>query len=623
MNPTLKILLSAGILAILNACGSKQKPPVNPISDKATSSKELDENSIATNPSKNLYWGDLHVHTCLSFDAYFAGTLATCDDAYTYAKGNPISIFGREVKLREPLDFCAITDHSELMGETYSISTEGAKGHNSLAALYIRSIYDTESPLMVDTAKQWKIFNKAMGKAEKPSRSHPAFFHGYETTMKAWDVTLAAAEKHYEPGKFTTFAGFEFTLMTGRAHLHRNIIFRDMKVPEYPMSSIEIGDEKALWDWMQEATDNGSTLMSIPHNTNLSEGHSFNGLDRAGNPITKEYAEMKANFERLVEIHQVKGNSEVHAAFWKNDEFADFENHTFGDPDKGSYVRYGLEKGIQMQRELGVNPYKMGFIGSTDTHNATPGNTEEDDEQIGNKGIIDIDGLNRSFDKWPLDMTQKTIEVINPGGLVAVWAEANTRGHIYDALAKREVYATSGNRIELRFFGGKNFLNTETPIDKLVEDAYKKGVPMGGDLRMVDGKPEFLVWAKKAKHGANLERVQIIKGWCDKDGGIYEETFDVAVSENLASDGEQEVNTQTGEWNKRLGSEELKVVWTDNDFNPEHFSFYYVRVLEVPTASWRLWDQLRYGYDYSNAKNLTIQERAWSSPIWYSPEMRR
>lgn len=617
MNSILRLLILSAII-FSSACGSKQDPAANPISDKSSLSKGFDEGSIPTNPNNNLYWGDLHVHTCLSFDAYFSGTLASADDAYKYAKGQTISIFGRDVRLREPLDFCAITDHSELMGETYSISTKGAKGHNSIAAMFIRSIYNTDSPLLVDTAKQWKIFNMAMSKAEKPTRSHPSFFYGYETTMKAWDITVEAAEKHYRPGVFTTFAGFEFTLMTGRAHLHRNVIFRDMKVPAYPMSSIEAANEHDLWKWMQDASKNGSTLMSIPHNTNLSEGHAFDGKDREGNPISKEYAEMQANFEKLVEIHQVKGNSEVHAAFWKNDEFADFENHTFGEVDKQNYVRFGLQKGMQMQRELGVNPYKMGFIGSTDTHNSTPGNTEEDDEQIGNKGVTDIDAVNRSFDKWPLDMEQKIVEVLNPGGLVAVWAPANTRGHIYDALAKREVYATSGNRIQLRFFGGKD-LDPSPPHESMIAHSYQHGVPMGSDLEMADGKPQFLVWVKKAEFGANLERIQIIKGWCDKDGGIYEETFDVAVSPNKLVPSAKAVNMETGEWNPNHGSEELKTVWTDDDFNPEDFAFYYVRVLEVPTASWRLWDQIRFGYDYSNEKNLIIQERAWSSPIWYTP----
>ena len=259
------------------------------------------------------------------------------------------------------------------------------------------------------------------------------------------------------------------------------------------------------------------------------------------------------------------------------------------------------------------------MIGSTDTHNGTPGNTEEDDKEIGNKGIVDIDPLNRTYDRWPLDMTQRVAEVVNPGGLVAVWAPANTRGHIYDALQNREVYATSGNRIQLRFFGGSGFNPAITDPIEIVKDSYKNGIPMGGDLPPVATKPQFVVWAKKDVNGANLERIQIIKGWADETGAVYEEIFDVAVTENVAPKGEETVNRITGDWNRKFGSEELKVVWTDEDFNPAYYSFYYVRVLEVPTASWRLWDQIRYGSDFSKEKNLVIQERAWSSPIWYSP----
>jgi len=392
-----------------------------------------------------------------------------------------------------------------------------------------------------------------------------------------------------------------------------------MMVPDYPVSSLEARNEEELWKWMKQATADGATLMAIPHNTNLAEGNVFKDTDWQGKPVSKEYAEMRANFERLVEVHQVKGNSEVHAAFWKNDEFADFENHTLGQPHENNYVRHGLKKGIEMQMKLGVNPYKLGMIGSTDTHNATAGNTEEDDNEIGNKGITDIDPLNRTFDKWPLDMTQKIVEVVNPGGLVAVWAPANTRGHIYDALHNREVYATSGNRIELRFFGGSGFTKDAVTHDALIADAYQKGVPMGGDLPMVNGKPQFLVWAKKAKNGANLERMQIIKGWCDKDGGVYEEIFDVAVTDKLGNSTEPPVNLETGDWNRAKGSEVLQTVWTDIDFDPSQFAFYYVRVLEVPTASWRMWDMLRYKSDFVNEKGLTIRERAWSSPIWFTP----
>lgn len=610
--------LISTIIFLNVGCGPNLEPVPNAISDKATKSKTLDDSSIESNPNKNLYWGDLHVHTSLSFDAFFSGTLASCNDAYEYAKGNEIEVFGRKVKLREPLDFCAITDHSELMGESYCVTVDTAPGYNSLINKYFRSIFKTDSELGVDTAKQWRIFSRIMKGAENASRTHPFFFKGYETTATAWDITIDAAEKHYEPGKFTTLAGFEWTLANGRSHLHRNIIFADMNVPNYPVSSLEARNEEELWTWMQESTDAGAKLLAIPHNTNLAEGAAFQATDWQGNPITKEYAQMRQNFERLVEVHQVKGNSEVHAAFWKNDEFAGFENHTFGDPNEQNYVRYGLKEGVRLNQELGVNPFKHGMIGSTDTHTATPGNTEENDKEIGNKGIIDIDPLNRTYDRWPLDLSQRVDEVVNPGGLVAVWADANTRGHIYKALESREVYATSGNRIQLRFFGGIGF-NGSLSGNEMVSSAYIKGVPMGQDLKPLDGIPEFLIWAKKDEYGANLDRIQIIKGWADEEGGIYEEIFDVATSKNVLTKDDIAVNMNTGEWNQSHGSDELKVVWKDTDFNPDHYSFYYVRVLEVPTASWRLLDQVRYGMDHSNSEGLIIRERAWSSPIWYSP----
>jgi len=626
VNSTPKLFGLFFIAGLFTACGGSKKQIPNPVSDRATLSKEIDLSSIQTNPNKNLYWGDLHVHTSLSFDAFFSGTLTSCDEAYEYAKGNEIEVFGRKVKLRKPLDFCAITDHSELMGESYCVTTKGAPGYNSLPNQYFRSIFKTESELGVDTAKQWRIFSKIMNHAEEPSRTHPFFFQGYETTAKAWEITLDAAEKHYQPGTFTTLAGFEWTLAEGRSHLHRNVIFRDLVVPDYPVSSLEARNEKELWDWMQQTTNQGAKLLAIPHNTNLAEGSAFQATDWEGKPITREYAQMRQEFERLVEVHQVKGNSEVHAAFWKNDEFAGFENHTFGDPNEHNYVRYGLKKGVQLQQELGVNPFKLGMIGSTDTHTGTPGNTEENDKEIGNKGIVDIDPINRTYDKWPLDQTQRVDEVVNPGGLVAVWADANTRGHIYDALQNREVYATSGNRIQVRFFGGSGFVNG-LKDDAMLDDAYAKGVPMGSDLKPINGKPQFLIWAKRDVDGANLDRIQIIKGWCDTEGAMYEETFDVALSDarvlnsnGSVPDNGATVNLETGEFSEDLGDEELQVIWTDNDFNPEQYAFYYVRVLEIPTPSWRLLDQVRYGMDHSKSDGLIIQERAWSSPIWHSPK---
>lgn len=288
------------LLVFAFGCGPNLDPVPNPVSDKATTSKKFDLKTVEINPNKNLYWGDLHVHTSLSFDAFFSGTLTTCDEAYRYAKGETINIYGRPVKLREPLDFCAITDHSELMGESYCATVDTAPGHNSLINKYFRSIFNTDDSLGVDTAKQWKIFNRIMSGAADANRSHPFFFKGYETIATAWGITLDAAEKHYQPGKFTTLAGFEWTLANGDAHLHRNVIFRDMVVPDYPTSSLETRNEEELWNWMDETTKAGAKLLAIPHNTNLVEGAAWQATDWRGNPITKEYAEMRQTFERLV-----------------------------------------------------------------------------------------------------------------------------------------------------------------------------------------------------------------------------------------------------------------------------------------------------------------------------------
>ena len=429
------------------------------------------------------------------------------------------------------------------------------------------------------------------------------------------------------PGKFTTLAGYEWTL-TGPelSHLHRNIIFRDMKVPDYPMSSLELRNEEELWKWLREITSKGATVLAIPHNSNLSNGGMFTDTDPQGKPIDSAYAQLRQNFEPLVEVHQAKGNSEVSAAFWKNDEFSGFENHTMIVPKERNYVRYALKKGLEYQAKLGVNPFKYGMIGSTDTHDGTPGNTEENDTFIGNNTIIDFFPQSRRNENWPLDPSQKVYQALNPGGLVAVWAEANTRGYIYDALKRKEAYATSGNRIQVRFFCGYGYKDHYDSYDELVKDGYSKGVPMGGNAPKKSGQaPQFIVWALKDPDGANLDRIQIIKGWY-KNGKTREKIFNVSLSDgrHLTADGKvpdngATVNMQTGAWSKDKGDAELKAVWTDPEFDKDAGAFYYVRVLEVPTASWRLWDHIRYGIPYPDNAELVIRERAWSSPIWYTP----
>ncbi len=597
----------------------------NPISDKATFSKNINEN-IPTTPLKTVYFGDLHVHTKLSLDAYVGGTIATPEEAYLFAKGQAINIFGRIVKIERPLDFAAVTDHAESFGEMYSVQTAGAPGHNTAVARFFRTVPN-------DTLKGREVF--ARGRSQGGlSKTHQKFFRGYNTTKSAWQIHLEAAEKHYAPGKFTTLAGYEWTLGRNFAHFHRNILFRDMVVPDYPLSAIELKTPESLWAYLEKITKDGAQVLAIPHNTNLGKGQIFPDEQNGIKVNTKEYLQLQNEYEPLIEIHQAKGNSEVHAAFWKNDEFANFENYDYGFPYASNYARYGLKKGLEIEAQTGINPFQYGIIASTDTHNGTPGNTEETDTYLGNHTRLDLDPNNRLSTQWILtgstdEWDIKIHEALNPGGLVAVWAEANTRGHIWDALKNKETYGTSGGRIQLRFFGGYDFDNNYDSYEALVKAGYEKGLPMGSILSRppstIHRPPSFLIWAKKDVESANLDRVQIIKGWY-KEGQVEEKIYTVALSDNRSvnpdgtiPDNGASVNMDTGEWSKDKGAIELQTVWTDPDFDPEARAFYYVRVLELPTARYTLWDKIRYGTNYPKEAVMTIRERAWSSPIWYQP----
>ncbi len=619
MSKTIKIVLAVlALLAIIGFFVYKSLFPAmildevpNPVRDRATLSKNAAESAVPKNPNRNLYWGDLHVHTTLSFDAYIGGNRATPNDAYRFAKGETISVLEQEVKIDRPLDFAAITDHAEFLGELYSIHTPEAAGHNAAFARYFRSVG-------LDTTKQRQLFLASLDRVSE-APSHMPFFQGFETTKKAWDIELEAAEKHYEPGKFTTFAAYEWTNGAAQSHIHRNIIFKDMKVPDYPISALEARDGESILSFLNEITEQGATVMAIPHNTNLSVGAGFAEK-------TKEYAILRNKFEPLVEVHQAKGNSEVHASFWEADEFANFENYTYDPASENNYVRYALKEGLRQKEKYGVNPHKYGLIGSTDTHNSVPGNTDEWSDYLGNHSLLDRDAKVRSTRDWVLEFGsgKKIEDALNPGGLVAVWAAANTRPEIYDALARKEVYATSGGRIQVRFFGGHDFVGNYENYDALVQDGYAKGVPMGSDLSKDDSPPSFLIWAGKDPEGANLDRIQVVKGWY-KNGKLSEKIYTVALSDNrrVNEDGSvpsngAKVNMETGEWDKSKGAVSLQTVWTDPEFDANADAFYYLRVIENPTARYTLWDIIRYGVTYKASTPLTTQERAWSSPIWYT-----
>ncbi|MEM6804675.1 MAG: DUF3604 domain-containing protein, partial [Bacteroidota bacterium] len=537
------------------------------------------------------------------------------DEAYKFAQGEEIEIFGTSVKIDRPLDFAAVTDHSEFIGELYSVQHSDAPGYYSAMAIYFRSIG-------LDTIKMRELFNRSAANVKEGSRQHYPFFQGFETTKSAWTMVLDAAERHYKPGQFTTLAAYEWTLGAAAKHIHRNIFFRDMKVPDYPISAIEADNEDKLWASLEEFSKGGSTVMAIPHNSNLSLGETF--LDK-----TAQSAALQNKYEPLAEIHQAKGNSEVHAEFWQNDEFSGFENYAFDPTVEKAYLRDALKRGLAYEAEFGINPFKFGLIGSTDTHNGTPGNTAEKNQFIGNHSLLDVSAENRRKRDWILEngSGKKVYDAVNPGGLVAVWAEANTRGHIYDALARRESYATSGGRIRLRFFGGYGLEENYESHEEMLKAAYAKGVPMGSDLKPEEGKaPQFLIWASKDPEGANLDRIQVIKGWYD-GSELHEKIFNVVMSDgrSMNPDGSTQpttasVNMETGAWDRDKGAVELQILWEDPDFDPNIRTFYYLRVLENPTARFTLWDQIRHGVKYPDTEALTVQERAWSSPIWYSPK---
>jgi len=605
--------------------GADLTPVPNPIRDRATVSKSSAESNVAENPLKTAYFGDLHVHTSLSFDAYIGGTVATPSDAYSFAKGNAIDIFGKKKKLKRPLDFAGVSDHSEFIGEFYSAQTKGVPGYYSMMAQVLRGAAGDEE-------KSLALFQRFRNREGGGERTHMGFFQGFETTKSAWDMILNAAEEHYDPGKFTTLVGYEWSAAKNAGHLHRNVFFRDMVVPDYPISSIEARTAEELWASLAKYEEDGATVLAIPHNTNISKGLAFPDVKNDGKPLDATYLNNRKKWEPLIEIYQAKGNSEVHAEFWKNDEFANFENNTYLPAKENNYVRFALKKGLEYKSNLGINPYKFGLIGSTDTHNATPGTTEET-EPNQNHTRVDLTAESRSTREWvlsgsELDSGKKVYEAINPGGLVGVWATKNTRGKIWDALKRKETFATSGGRIQVRFFGGYNFENEYDSYDQLITEGYEKGVPMGSDLPALPNNktaPTFLIWATKDSESANLDRLQVIKGWY-KDGELKEQIYNVALSDNrvVAADGTvpdlaAKVNLETGDWDRTKGASSLQIAWTDPNFDPTAEVFYYVRVLELPTPRYILWDEIKEGVKYPEDAVRTIRERAWSSPIWYSP----
>jgi hypothetical protein len=576
------------------------------------------EAAVPENPLKDAFFGETHVHTSYSLDAFIAGTRLTPDDAYRFAKGETVMVSGREHDIVKPLDFAAVTDHAEFIGEMFSAQVEGALGYDNPQLVELRGL--------TDYADQEEWFAKYFRDPVRAGNlGHQAFYAGEETTKSAWAYMIDTATKHYDPGKFTTFVGFEWTAAPQGGNMHRNVLFRDLNVPDLPFDSITSDDEERLWDWMAAQEAAGATLLAIPHNSNASKGLMFDPVDNSGNPLDADYARRRSHFEPLIEMMQIKGNSEVVASLWPADEFADFENaegmQQFNGRDfrKENFVRWAVTKGLDYQTRLGENPYKHGFVGGTDSHNGTPSDVVEDN-YVGSHGGADNTPQLRLDGEIPGWINGKDV---NPGGLTGIWAPKNTRGALYDAMRARETFA--GTRIRPRFFGGAGLPAPTDPV-ALVTDGYAGGVPMGGDLGIFDGPPTFTVHAMKDPQGANLDRIQIIKGWVDSDGEPRERIVDVVWSGDRRTDADgnlppvgDTVNLETAAWTNDIGAPELIGAWTDDDFDVGQPALYYVRVLEIPTPRWSTYDAVRNNLPLPDAP-ATIQERAWTSPIWYTPE---
>ncbi len=576
---------------------------------------------VKTNPLRNAYFGETHMHTAYSLDAYLGGTRLTPSDAYLFAKGESVTVDGMPYQRRRPLDFTAVTDHAEYMGEMYSTMVEGAPGHDQELLVQLREITDIE-----DRQKWFLKYVVSSNRSSTPQ--HPPFFAGEETVKSAWKIAIDAAEKHNDPGQFTAFVAFEWSGAPNGGNLHRNVIYRDAHVPEMPMSYIDINREDGLWEWMREKENLGMKALAIPHNSNASKGMMFPDTKANGDPIDLEYAQTRQHFEPLIETLQVKGGSEVHRKFWPTDEFSDFENADSIQKNSGrtfhkkDFIREGLKIGLKFEQQLGVNPFKLGMIGGTDSHNGTPSAVAEDMFE-GQHGPEDGTVERRRTGSVAGWIDGKDLSI---GSLAAVWATENTREAIWDAMKRRETFSTSGPRIQVRLFGGVDLPATPANGRVLAEQGYELGVPMGSDLGSIGAAPTFTVHAMKDPDGANLDRVQIIKGWVDVKGETHEQIINVTWSDGrqAGADGRlppvgNTVDLKTAKFTNTIGAVELIGSWTDETFNPEQHAFYYARVLEIPTPRWSTYDAVRHNLPLMEDVQATIQERAWTSPIWYAP----
>ena len=585
------------------------------------------------NPDKNAYFGETHVHTSWSLDAFAIGNMVTTPaDAYKYFKGFPIKHpLGYDVKIDTPLDWAGVTDHSEYAGVVQLANDPKSPVSKIPAAQPL--ILKNHSVEEMTRVALYAINNLVAAASPVQELMKP------EIAAAVWKKNIELANQANEPGKFTAFCSYEWTSMPNNMNLHRNIFFKDCaKVPAVPFSSLNSYHPVDLWAWMDGQRKSGNDLLAISHNANLSDGRMFPiDVDTKGGPIDAAYAASRMRNEPLIEIKQLKGTSETHPMLSPNDEFSSFEimSVLLGNPPGrvphivGSYARQALKDGIAMEDAKGYNPYKFGFGAASDSHNtAVP---YRQDNFFGGHSVADGTIEKRMAGELVGGFFDARTE--GTGGLTGVWAEENTRSSIWEAMHRKETFAVSGPHIKVRFFGGWDYAAAMLADKDWVKTGYARGVPMGGDLPPARGKaPTFVVWAVKDPTSGNLDRIQVVKGWA-KSGQSFERVYDVAWAGDrkpnkwtgIVPPIGSTVDLETATYTNTIGSVELETVWTDPEFDPSLHAFYYARVLEIPTPRWTTIQAHKLGIAPPDMIQPTLQERAWTSPIWYTPsaEARR
>ena len=609
----------AAAMAFLISCSPVEDPGLFPEFQSAAARPPPVPEKTDYNPRRNLYWGDLHIHTSYSTDAYTNGVRATPDDAYTFVRGGEIEhAAGYGIQLRQPLDFAAVTDHSEYLGVLRASRPDLPLNRRGLRERLLQDGRLQNTLLIAQSMWGFDLEN--------------AIVDGWQAiTRSAWQEIIASAERHNDPGRFTAFIGYEWTSMPGERNLHRNVIYRGTQVPDLPFSSVDSEDPRDLWSALEQQRERGQEAFAIPHNGNVSDGRMYDRVMFDGAAMDSTYAERRMRNEPLSEIFQVKGSSETHPLISDEDQFANFEIYDTMlaqsqdiSAARGSYVRDAMRVGLEMSHTEGFNPYTFGVIGSSDGHNASA--PVEEDNYHGKLPLLDGSASLRLGRATYSPTSMPGGVRWSAAGLAAVWAQENTRESLYDAMRRKETYATSGPRISVRFFGGWRFPQSLYEEDDWIAQAEDGGVAMGGTLPgRTAVAPEFAVWAIRDPNSGNLDRVQIIKGWVDKSGQSHEKIFNVAWSGDRTIDANSgrlppvgsTVDTTTATYSNTIGAEQLYTVWTDPEFDPAQAAFYYARVIEIPTPRWSTFDALALGIAAPEPHSL--QERAVTSAIWYRP----